>query len=397
MRKLTLIAAAGLLSMPVASEAKTLNELLVEKGVISAEEAASTGSSRVSYKNGTRLEFPEQGFDIKMNLEVKTRYSYLDYDKSGGTNREDASSFNTTLARVTFDGNVLNKQFSYRVQNDFAADSGGNSMRDVWLQWNLDDAAKLRMGQFKVPFGRQELNGDTKIQFIDRTNASDFFTYGRNRGAMFHGGFGDAGMYAAGIFNGVSTGEGINAPGVDNNMMGAAAVSYNFGDFGSREEEGDMRKDGDLAGTIGAAVAFGQGSTSLTSGNTTVADDFDDVRVDVDAGLRVAGFSTQAEFIYANIDYDSLGSDSGEDFYGGYVQAGYMFVPEEMELAARFGMIDPDGGLIDEQYEYAIVYNYFLNGHALKIQTGVAWEVTNYGDDEDITDARYQVQLVGMM
>jgi len=397
MRKLTLIAAAGLLSMPVASEAKTLNELLVEKGVISAEEAASTGSSRVSYKNGTRLEFPEQGFDINMNLEVKTRYSYLDYDKSEATSREDASSFNTTLARVTFAGNVLNKQFSYKVQNDFAADSGGSSMKDVWLQWNLDDSAKVRMGQFKVPFGRQELVGDTKEQFIDRSNTSDFFVYGRNRGAMVHGGFGDAGMYSVGLFNGVSTGEGINAPGVDPNMMGSVALSYNFGDYGSREEEGDMRKNGDMAGTVGAAATFGQGSLDITSGSTTVSDDFDDVRVNVDAGLRAAGFSAQTEFFYTNIDFDVLDDSRSEDFYGFYVQAGYMFVPDEQELAARFGMINPDKGSIDDQYEYAFVYNYFLNGHNLKLQTGIAWEVTNYASGDDLTDARYQVQLVGMM
>ncbi len=400
MRKLSLIAAAGLLSMPIASEAKTLNELLVEKGVISAEEAAASGPARVSYKHGTRLEFPEQGFDVKMNLQVQARYSYLDYDESvagQNTGIDDVSSFNLRRVRLSFEGNLLNKQFSYKVQNDFAAGGGGSALKDAWLQWNWDEAAMLRMGQYKVPFSRQELSSSAKLQFIDRSDVSDIFSYGRNRGAMLHGSFGDAGTYAAGIFNGVSqlsgVSEGENSPGLDNNLMGAAQVTYNLGDYGSRDEEGDMRKDGDFAGTMGAAVVYGQGGQTLTAGGSNFNADFDDVRANVDAGLRVAGFSLQSEFYYTNISYDDI-DDSDTDFYGMYLQTGYMFVPNEWEGAFRFGFINPDQGVIDDRQEYSFVLNYFLDGHNLKLQTGISWDVTNFESD-DLTDVRYQMQLAG--
>jgi len=400
MRRLTLIAAAGLLSMPVASEAKTLNELLVEKGVISAEEAAASGPARVSYKHGTRLEFPDQGFDMQMNLELKTRYSYFDRDsKQPGNEIGDTSSFNTTLARVNFSGNMLNKQFSYRIENDFISDNSGSTMKDAWFQWNWDDMAKLKVGQFKVPFSRQENVGDPYFQFIDRSDVSNFFSYGRNRGAMVHGDFADAGTYAIGLFNGISNvggvQEGINAPGVDTDMMGAAQLTYNIGDYGSRSEEGDFRKDGDLAMTMGAAVAYGQGSNpvELTSGST-IAGDFDDTSVNVDFGAKVAGFSLQSEFYYNNFSYNDL-DNADLDYYGFYLQTGYMFVPEEWEGAFRFGYINPDQGSLDDREEYSFVVNYFLDGHNLKLQTGISWDVNNLASGDDYTNVRYQTQLAG--
>jgi len=70
-----------------------------------------------------------------------------------------------------------------------------------------------------------------------------------------------------------------------------------------------------------------------------------------------------------------------------------------VEPAFRFGYFNPDSksgndNAIDDQEEYNLAVNYFIHGHDLKLQTGVAWEVTNYsGGGSDLVDFRFETQL----
>src|SRR5215831_13183300 len=66
-------------------------------------------------------------------------------------------------------------------------DQDGRSVK--LLDWYLDltptGAARARIGQFKVPWGRQELVSDNRLQMTSRGIASDFFAPSRDRGVMF--------------------------------------------------------------------------------------------------------------------------------------------------------------------------------------------------------------------
>jgi hypothetical protein len=83
MRKATLVAALLLLT-PAVSQAKTLEELLVEKGVITKGEAAGASDSSASklyWNQGTRVEFPDNGFTTSIATMLQTRYSFNDRDE----------------------------------------------------------------------------------------------------------------------------------------------------------------------------------------------------------------------------------------------------------------------------------------------------------------------------
>ena len=91
---------------------------------------------------------------------------------------------------------------------DITAGPSDQDGRTLKLQdWYLDltpkPYAQLRMGQFKIPFSRAELVSDKHLQLAQRSIANDFFSPGRDRGAMFHGGT-DTGrvQYYVGAFNG---------------------------------------------------------------------------------------------------------------------------------------------------------------------------------------------------
>lgn len=391
MRKLTILAAASLLALPVASEAKPLNELLAQKGVIAGEGSGG----RLHYNGGTRLEFPDAGVDMQLNVIMKALYSYSDFDESSGTGRPDTSSFDVPLVRLQASGNMMNGKYSYMLQNDFNGsndDANGkdSDLRDAYFQWNGSDSLAVRMGQFKVPFGRQQTAYDETLQMVNRGLVNGEFNYGRSQGVMAMGAMGSA-NYALGLFNGDSAGEGINNAGVDNNHLGALRVTTDIGDYGSRSSEGDYGQTGNTAGTVGLAGVYGQGNDGL--GN-----DYDEFALNADVGVRCHGMSVQGEYFYRSMDFD--GSGSSIDDNGFYVQAGYFVVPQEWEVAARFGMnMFDNSSSVDNETEYAFVVNRYLDGHNLKVQTGVTWYNTDFNASgtSDLTDMVADVQVAGYL
>jgi phosphate-selective porin OprO and OprP len=390
MRKISLLTVAGLLLMPAVSEAKPLNELLADKGVL-----ASTGTpGQAYYRGGTRLDFGSD-FDMKLNLQVQSRYRYVDFDDSTETGRPDTSGFNMRRVRLILSGSMLDQTWSYKVNNDFVGGSNDDGSRssdllDAWLQWNGGDWVNFRMGQYKTPLGRQFNASSAKLQLMDRSPVTDLFDLGRQNGAMLHGGDGVA-QYALGLFNGESDGEGRNLGPVDNRMQGVGMVSLSSDNYGSRGHEGDIDMTDGLAWTLGGAVGFGQGTSALGK--------FDKTDLNADIGLRCGGMSLQSEVYWSEIDFDdgmALGATGKRDDIGYYVQLGYQFV-EEWEAAGRFSYIklDKDVDPVKDMQEYNVGLNYYINGHNLKVQTGVSWTDTNFRGGGDLVDLAYQLQLAG--
>lgn len=216
---------------------------------------------------------------------------------------------------------------------------------------------------------------------VDRSLTSDFFSLPREMGALFHGTCAEGVTYAAGLYNGQ---EGQNQAGADNKLMYTAALTASSSGYGSRAFEGDLREDNSsFEGTAGVAGYYFEGTTEDTG-------DVDQFGLNVDLGVKGGGLSGQTEFYYRNRDF-SGDADSTDDF-GFYAQGGYM-LNTQWELALRFGYIEPDQDDTDTE-EYSAVVNYYVNGHNLKIQTGVNFVVDNFGD-EDTSDFQFITQLTG--
>ncbi|MFN8388976.1 MAG: porin [Bdellovibrionota bacterium] len=385
MRKLSLLA-ASLAVMPLVS---------------TAQAADQTG--KVYYKDGTRIE--TQDFDLKINLQVQPKFTFSDKDEGarrdiGLDSAEDTTSFDVRRVQAFFSGNLLDKEFSYKLQTDLRSQGGGSQLKDAWLQWNAEGGnpgTHIRWGQFKTPFSRQDNAGDEQLEFIDRSKVSDFFSPNRNMGAMIHGPLGDESVnYFLETYNGESDGEGINTGGVDNKLAVLAAVTAVFGEYGSRGSESDLRDDNSsTAFTAGVSTIYGQASGDPLG--VDAASDFDHFDLNVDGGMRSNGFSAQTEFYYRTVNLDDVsGPSSDGDVFGFYVQSGYV-IDKLWEVAGRFGYIDydKDFSAIDDQEEYNLVVNYFIHGHYLKIQSGITWDVSNYSGSSDVTDFRFETQLSG--
>ena len=411
MRKVIVVAAL-LLAAPAVSQAKTLEDLLIEKGVITKGEAAGASDSSASklyWNQGTRVEFPDTGFTTSIATLLQTRYSFVDPNKSPGTVRN-TSSFDVNRARLIISGTALNREFSYMLSTDFvsAPDSDANfgqspQVRDAYIDWKpCRDDAGVRMGAFKTAFSRQFNTDQQTMQFADRSVVSEFFTLGRENGAMAYGSLAD-GMITgtAGIFNGESSSEGPNISGSDTRHTGVVSLRVNPTGTMNVAEEGDIDWTEELATSLG--VAYARASRELAGSGINNAN-----LVNVDANLKYRGLGIHAEYFVSDSSSESdFGQD--QDATGFYVQAGYFLVPKQWELAARYGHTDcnnggsmsalPQGNRVtcvgsDGISEASASLNYYFWRHNLKAQLGydyVNTDVTGAGDD--VRNNRYVFQL----
>lgn len=402
---LTLVLAA----FPLFAEAKTLEDLLVEKGVITKSEASSTGQMRASsggrvyYNEGTRIEFPDSGFAMKINTLIQTRYAFHDNSETRvGINE---SSFDVQNARLFITGAALHNEFRYGLEADFTGNSnrhyrgryfddasdGTNSPRlnDAYITWSPCEGYDTTLGQYRTFISRQyNVSHPGNWQFADESIASDHFNLGRQAGLTQTAALADNLTVGAGVWNGLSNGEGVNRSGNDTDHSVGGFLRYNPTGNYNLNNEGDVDNTEDLATTIGVAYiyeeghAFGRdgirglGFTGATVLDPGGQDDYEAQNINVDLGLKVAGFSLQGEYFYRQAE---LQRETGSDFTnnGGYVQAGYFIEPGTLEIAGRYSIIDCDNGQgwglcqgNDKVNEAAGTINYYWWKHQMKAQLG---------------------------
>lgn len=336
---------------------------------------AQAADGRVYYKDGTRIE--TEDLELKFNVQLQPRYTYSDFDSD--RDQDETSGVRLRRARLGVSGSLMDKQFSFMLLDDFSSDSGGSDMKDAWIQYNAGDVAGVRFGQFKVPFTRQYNQSSSKLFFAERSNVINEYDRDRDLGAMVHGAAaGDAVHWYAGVFNG----EGANSGVDDTDHRWSAALDFVTGDYGSRGEEGDL-KGADFGATAGVTALYEQ-------------DEEEGADVDVfawtaDVGIRTGGLDLQFEVVANDVDLDE-----GEDpmLWGFYGQA--MYAMDKWGFGVRFGQDDRDEVEgIDDIQEYTGVVNYFINGHALKLQNQITFVEENPVEGSSLTDFTYMLQLAG--
>lgn len=88
------------------------------------------------------------------------------------------------LARIGLEGTLLGF-VDYEVKYDFEDED--QPWKDVYASARVRDPLQIQAGHFKVPFGRERLEGVTRLNFVERTLVSSDLTPGRDTGVMVHG------------------------------------------------------------------------------------------------------------------------------------------------------------------------------------------------------------------
>ena len=389
-----LMLAAGILAILLtcqAGSAKTLEEVLKEKGVITeADVKEVTAEKPVAYQPGKGFTFTssDRTFQLSLGGRGQFQYQYLDKDDVNGP-AQNTSVWKIRRFKVYMGGYAFSRDLTYRVQVDLAKSGTAQMLDDAWINYRFLDEAQLQAGQFKIPFSRGELTSDGALQFVDRANAVDAFKPSYDIGAMVQGKTAGGKLaYSAGLFNG--TGQ----SGTRTTNSGAWAARLVFNPFG------EMRySEADLENTPSPLLSLGAdyfANTLKRNGNTTFLDTttstppyagtagwlgkaatgtaiFDNTeKVDVgtygfDAAFKWRGFSAQGEYFGGKAEGQTQGRTVHSRGY--YGQAGYFLLPKKLELAARYSCVDPNRDISqDLQVEVTGAVSYYFQGHNLKLQ-----------------------------
>jgi phosphate-selective porin OprO/OprP len=106
--------------------------------------------------------------------------------------------FDLHRARVGIDGTVL-KRIDYQVERELSDTT--QPWKDVYVDGRIARALEVRAGQFKIPFGLDQLTSSMDLDFSYRSLAGTYLAPGRDVGLMLHGRlWSDVLRYQAGVF-----------------------------------------------------------------------------------------------------------------------------------------------------------------------------------------------------
>src|SRR6266566_1775441 len=175
----------------------------------------------------------QRGSEIKLVLGGFIQVNFEDGDvlafqgNFGQTALKDR--FRLRRARINLTGDFA-EQFDFKIEGDFEQSDGLNSSRtafsgtDIFVNWHQYPEAQIKVGQWKAPFGLEQLTPDTSLYIIERSLPTGAITPERQIGVQLWGKpFAsiwpeekDLLTYYAGIFNGNGRNVSVND---NNNFM----------------------------------------------------------------------------------------------------------------------------------------------------------------------------------
>jgi phosphate-selective porin len=156
---------------------------------------ADSGDDAAAQEPGTGKtpKHPELKIGKDITLEFHAR---IEGDLRGATpdiGREDAAA-EWQDRRLGIQGEAFDKRVTFEVSREFTHDLEGDhdlgektAWKDVYANYRVSKALNFEAGQFKLPFGREALVGETNLDFANRSLAARVLSPGRDIGFMTHG------------------------------------------------------------------------------------------------------------------------------------------------------------------------------------------------------------------
>jgi phosphate-selective porin OprO/OprP len=295
--------------------------------------------------------------------------------------------FRLRRARITLTGD-FKEDFDFKVEGDFEQSDGlssatrtGFSATDVFLNWHHYPEANIRVGQWKAPFGLEQLTPDATIFTIERSLPTGALTPERQIGAMLWGkpltniipDQKDFVTYYAGIFNG----NGRNFNNNDNNefmYVGRLELLPFKGTLLGQESSlklgGDYLFSRDETGTtISPALNLRVNADgSLTSFAITSPDERH--AYSADAWLNIGPFDLIGEYLDEKVDgraATKITPMADFEASGWYVQASYFLIPKKLQAVVKWEELDPGQVPNDGIHSITGGLNYYIHGDGIKL------------------------------
>lgn len=358
--------------------------------------APAKGAVSVRYDKGLTFETADGDLELKLALRSQFR---LEVTRPRGDGSEFASRFMVPRLRLQFEGHAFGHANGYKVEFDLA-NRGFALLKDFYLEHSFG-AARVRAGQWKLPFHRQEIVSDFGSEFLERSLTNAFSGAGRDLGVALHNNYEkspDGLEWAVGVFN--STGERASSritcqPGAtptDPPTCTAGTPTNVPGDWGPSLVAHAGWNSGGIKGYSEGDLEGGPLRYAVSASYQLDPNDFDedaagDLQLEhalaVDAMIKAQGVSVTGSAVLVKDGQ----ADAELGFYG---QVSYFMKPQKLLLAGRFSQV-PEGDELKHEILGAV--NVLWRGHTLKwmIDGGVIHTTGDTGG----SDLQIRTQLQG--
>jgi phosphate-selective porin OprO/OprP len=373
--------------------AKTLEDVLTEKGIITEEDYKAVTENRpVTYKLGDGFTFTSEDGKYKESIGgfMQLQYAYTDLDNANDTNAktvQDSSKFLMNRVKLYFNGYSLTPDLTYKLQLNLTQGnvlSTGKMIEEAYVNYRFIDEAQLRFGQDKVAFARQFIVSSAAQEFVDLSHVATAFAPGYDFGLMLHGKIaGGLVTYNTGVFGGL--GQGTIQTTNDNAIT--ARIAFNpLGDmkyvesdaeysekpllsFGANYYVDTVKNNATTNLNIFSSTGWiGIGSPLMPANVKFGATEKLNINTGgFDGAFKWRGLYAQGEYFIGQADgQTSHNSLRSQGFYG---QAGYFIIPKYLEVAARYAYLDPDRDVANDHWvESTGAVSWYINKHNLKLQ-----------------------------
>ena len=402
--KQTAVVPEGKMKTKIISEGKTYVEKVVEEKL--------------------PLYVQQRGPELKLVLGGFIQVNFEDGDVSAFEGRFGQTAiddrFRLRRARINLTGDYA-EQFDFKMEGDFGQSDGtsGNrtafSATDIWVNYHQFPAAQVKIGQYKAPFGLEQLTPDTSLLTIERTLPTGAITPDRQIGAELWGkpftSFWpeqkDLLTYYAGIFNGNGRNITVND---NNNFMFVGRLELQpfkdvFGKGSFLKFGGDVLNSRDEQG-----VNISQSSNLLVNDDGSLSPfvlPSADERTawSVDAWLRMGPFDLIGEYLQEHVEGRTVNgvppAFSNFTTDGFYVTGAYYFIPKKLQAVVQWQYLNPGQRGNDGLYSILGGLNYYIHGDDLKfmvnyVHTWSDFRQANpeFGEDQfDEVLGRFQVMF----
>ena len=372
LKKQTAFAPEGKMKTKVTHDGKSY----VEKAVAEEEKAPL-----YVFQRGLELKLVLGGF-IQANFEGGDVSAFE--GRFGQTALDDR--FRLRRARINLTGEFA-EQFDFKIEGDFGQGDGLNSNRtafsatDVFVNWHQFPEAQIKIGQWKAPFGLEQITPDTTLLMIERSLPTGAITPDRQIGVQLWGKpftnvwpkQKDLLTYYAGIFNGNGRNTSIND---NNSFMYVGRLELMpfkgkvFGQDSSLKLGADVLNSRDDTGTnISPTLNLlvnADGSLSPFVLSTPA----ERTAWSVDAWLKLGPFDLIGEYLQEKVNGLTFNGVPGiPDFTtnGYYITAAYFLIPKKLQLAMRWEDLNPGQRGNDGIRSITGGLNYYIHGDDLKV------------------------------
>ena len=305
------------------------------------------------------LSSSDGAFRLNIEGQMQVRYVYnLRDDGDGGAIDTNEKGFENRRTKLKFSGHVYD-EWEFEVQGAFSRDGGGFGLEEAYIARALGENGEIKVGQFKLPFMREELVSSKRQLAVDRSLINEEFNQGRSQGIQYSNEFSDTFRYFVAFSDGFGTA---------NTSALVQTTEWAFTGRGEVLFAGDWKQFKDFTSWQDEEFAFMLGFAGHIEKEESGTDDgtVDDTLFTwtVDASLEFGGANLFAAVVGRHFD------EADFDQFGIVVQGGYFF-QEDFEVFARFeyGDLDIDGA--EELLVLTAGVNKYFHEHKLKWTTDV--------------------------